>query len=239
MEAQFDVKSEPSQQIPFWPQDDVRQSMQTTSPLGFGPSSPASSTSSSIGSIYSGSVTPSFGQDAAHRQQLSDEELAQLTVRELNQRLQVSQSLSHIRVQCANLQGQDRKMVSALKQKRRTLKNRGYAFNCRVRRLQLQLQLEAENVMLKNEMRYLRQMLHESQSRLSYYEGQPPAVPSAHFQQQNAEQPKYDSYSTLYQPNGQHGQQGQHGQHGQHGQQQQQQFYSPVSPPIIDNPSNV
>jgi len=136
--------------------------------------------------------------------------LAQLTVRELNQRLQ----------------GQDRKMVSALKQKRRTLKNRGYAFNCRVRRLQLQLQLEAENVMLKNEMRYLRQMLHDSQSRLSYYEGQPPTAPSGHFQQPNAEHPKYDSYNTHYQPNAQ-----------QH--QQQQQFYSPVSPPTIDNPSNV
>ena len=40
-------------------------------------------------------------------------------------------------------------MVSALKQKRRTLKNRGYALNCRTRRLKNQQQLEAENAELR------------------------------------------------------------------------------------------
>uniref|UniRef100_A0A914UN10 Neural retina-specific leucine zipper protein n=1 Tax=Plectus sambesii TaxID=2011161 RepID=A0A914UN10_9BILA len=215
MEAQFDVKSEPSQhQMSFWPLDEARQSMQAISPMGFSPTSPASSsTSSSIGSHYSGSVTPPYEQHGSNGTQLSDEELAQLTVRELNQRLQ----------------GQDRKMVSALKQKRRTLKNRGYAFNCRVRRLQLQLQLEAENVMLKNEMRYLRQMLQESQTRLSYYEGQPAAPPQpAHFHQSNAEQPKYDGYNAIYPQNSQ-----------QHQHQPQQQYYAPVTPPTAENRSIV
>jgi len=48
-----------------------------------------------------------------------------------------------------SLQGQDRSIVSALKQKRRTLKNRGYALNCRARRLKNQQQLEEENAQLK------------------------------------------------------------------------------------------
>lgn len=92
MEAHFDVKSEPSQQqIPFWPLDDTRSSaMHGSSPLGFEPTSPAgSSSSSSLGSHYSGSASPPFDQLNLSGTQLSDEELAQLTVRELNQRLQV------------------------------------------------------------------------------------------------------------------------------------------------------
>uniref|UniRef100_A0A914KK80 Basic leucine zipper domain-containing protein n=1 Tax=Meloidogyne incognita TaxID=6306 RepID=A0A914KK80_MELIC len=47
------------------------------------------------------------------------------------------------------MHGQDRSIVSALKQKRRTLKNRGYALNCRARRLKNQQQLEEENARLK------------------------------------------------------------------------------------------
>uniref|UniRef100_A0A0M3JSZ8 BZIP domain-containing protein n=1 Tax=Anisakis simplex TaxID=6269 RepID=A0A0M3JSZ8_ANISI len=68
------------------------------------------------------------------------------------------------------LQGQNRQIVTALKQKRRTLKNRGYAFNCRIRRIQNQLQLEADNMMLRNQVRCLKQMLHSLQTRLAYYE---------------------------------------------------------------------
>jgi transcription factor MAFF/G/K len=86
--------------------------------------------------------------------ELSDEELAQLSVRQLNMKLQ----------------GHDRQTVSALKQKRRTLKNRGYALNCRVRRIQNQVQLEADNVMLRDQVRYLTEALHQIQARLHYYE---------------------------------------------------------------------
>lgn len=63
----------------------------------------------------------------------NDDKLAEMSVRELN----------HM------LQGHNREFVSQLKQKRRTLKNRHYALNCRVRRIQTQLQMEADNVVLK------------------------------------------------------------------------------------------
>uniref|UniRef100_A0A0N5ANZ3 Neural retina-specific leucine zipper protein n=1 Tax=Syphacia muris TaxID=451379 RepID=A0A0N5ANZ3_9BILA len=102
----------------------------------------------------SASPTLSTTSNSSTLLQVSDEELACLSVRQLNQRLQ----------------GQDRQVVSALKQKRRTLKNRGYAFNCRVRRIQNQLQLEADNVMLKNQVCYLKQLLEDLQARLAYYE---------------------------------------------------------------------
>uniref|UniRef100_A0A914GWS7 Basic leucine zipper domain-containing protein n=1 Tax=Globodera rostochiensis TaxID=31243 RepID=A0A914GWS7_GLORO len=78
---------------------------------------------------------------------MADWELTRLTVRELNQRLV----------------GQNRSVVSALKQKRRTLKNRGYALNCRTRRMRNQQQLEAENV-------YLRQLVAKQSALLAKYE---------------------------------------------------------------------
>ena len=89
----------------------------------------------------------SSGQTSA----VGDEELVSISVRELN----------------VKLQGCDRRVVTAMKQKRRTLKNRGYALNCRVRRLQTQLQLEAENVMLKNEVAYLKASLQERDDRIA------------------------------------------------------------------------
>uniref|UniRef100_A0A0N5BML6 Neural retina-specific leucine zipper protein n=1 Tax=Strongyloides papillosus TaxID=174720 RepID=A0A0N5BML6_STREA len=85
---------------------------------------------------------------------LTDEELAHLSVRQLNQRLQ----------------GYDQVVVAKLKQKRRTLKNRGYALNCRVRRLQSQHQLEEINQKLRNEVASLRCTIQYLQSRLQYYE---------------------------------------------------------------------
>ncbi|CEF65084.1 GH02096p [Strongyloides ratti] len=85
---------------------------------------------------------------------LTDEELAHLSVRQLNQRLQ----------------GHDQEVVAKLKQKRRTLKNRGYALNCRVRRLQSQHQLEEVNQKLRNEVTSLQRTIQYLQSRLQYYE---------------------------------------------------------------------
>ncbi|KAL3103285.1 hypothetical protein niasHS_002471 [Heterodera schachtii] len=78
---------------------------------------------------------------------MADWELIRLSVRELNQRLV----------------GQDRSVVSAVKQKRRTLKNRGYALNCRTRRMRNQQQLEAEN-------NYLRQLVAKQSALLKKYE---------------------------------------------------------------------
>ncbi|CAD6184781.1 unnamed protein product [Caenorhabditis auriculariae] len=104
---------------------------------------------SPAGSSSAGSPLPNY---------LSDEELLRIPVRQLNQKLM----------------GQDKQVVMQLKQKRRTLKNRGYAYNCRTRRVQNQMQLEADNMMLRDEIKYLKQALQEAQLRLQYYEPMQP-----------------------------------------------------------------
>jgi len=72
--------------------------------------------------------------------ELSDDELVLLPVRELNRRLQ----------------GVSKEVVLQLKQKRRTLKNRGYAQNCRTKRLQHRWELEKHNDGLMSELDKLR-----------------------------------------------------------------------------------
>lgn len=67
---------------------------------------------------------------------INDEMLMSLSVRELNKRLH----------------GCPREEVVRLKQKRRTLKNRGYAQNCRSKRLQQRQDLESMNRSLQNEL---------------------------------------------------------------------------------------
>jgi type II secretory pathway pseudopilin PulG len=89
---------------------------------GGGRGESASSTSSS-GSSYHGPCTRSADD------LINDELLMSLTVRELNKRLH----------------GYPREDVVRLKQKRRTLKNRGYAQNCRSKRLQQRHDLEITN----------------------------------------------------------------------------------------------
>ncbi|CAI5439227.1 unnamed protein product [Caenorhabditis angaria] len=101
-----------------------------------------------------GSVDINVDNNNSNNSRMSDEELAQISVRQLNQKLV----------------GQDRNVVMQLKQKRRTLKNRGYALNCRARRVQTQMQLEADNLVLRNQIKMLREALHDAQIRLQYYE---------------------------------------------------------------------
>lgn len=72
---------------------------------------------------------------------LSDEELINLSVRELN------------RV----LRGLTRDEITKLKQRRRTLKNRGYAASCREKRLTQKEELEMERAILRDEVDRLRQ----------------------------------------------------------------------------------
>ncbi|CAJ0571113.1 unnamed protein product, partial [Mesorhabditis spiculigera] len=60
--------------------------------------------------------------------------------------------------------GHDRQVVSYLKHKRRTIKNRGYALNCRVRRIQNHHQPATDDVLLRD------QTVVSLQGWLQYYE---------------------------------------------------------------------
>ncbi|XP_076325377.1 uncharacterized protein LOC143233255 [Tachypleus tridentatus] len=90
------------------------------------------------GSNSGGCLSSDQEQSSWHA--MNDEVLTNLTVRELNKRLH----------------GYPREDVIKLKQKRRTLKNRGYAQNCRNKRLAQRYELETKNRLLQAEMSRLR-----------------------------------------------------------------------------------
>lgn len=95
------------------------------------PVSSSSRTNSSSGrSMSRGSISNMNTSD------ISDDMLVALSVRDLNQRLK----------------GRPKEEAHKLKQKRRTLKNRGYARNCRTKRVQQKNVLEMENQRLRDEL---------------------------------------------------------------------------------------
>ncbi|XP_013389058.1 neural retina-specific leucine zipper protein [Lingula anatina] len=83
----------------------------------------------------------------------TDEELVSLTTPELNRRLK----------------GLSKETVALAKKRRRTLKNRGYASNCRAKRSHTRQSLQEENGNLQREVERLQKQLSETKKELTFY----------------------------------------------------------------------
>lgn len=104
---------------------------------------------------------------------LDDTQLIALSVRDLNRRLH----------------GCPRDMIQRIKQKRRTLKNRGYAQNCRTKRIALRCELEKTNRQLMSERERLTQeMSNLKRDNEKAYQQRDEAIRQKNYYQQQFEQ---------------------------------------------------
>ena len=124
------------------------------------PSTPINSSVSDISEVFDDDTTD-FSDDskdtiltvASFSSEISDEELTSLSVRDLNKKLK---TLSHSE-------------ILRLKQRRRLLKNRGYAQKCRTRRVQQYKKLTDDNSELYKEIEELKELNYLYQKQRDEY----------------------------------------------------------------------
>lgn len=127
----------------------------------FQPPSPSSASSISSSPSFGPTTPTSLDNDCLNSSNggngifdiFTDEELVFISVRDLNKRLR----------------GCNKEDILRLKQRRRTLKNRGYAQSCRTKRLQQRLDLENEQIFLRAEVARLRGELELARQERDHY----------------------------------------------------------------------
>jgi hypothetical protein len=154
---------------------------------------------------------------------MTDRDLINATVKDLNKRLT---GCSHA-------------TINRLKRCRRTLKNRGYAKNCRIKRLYLRNELERANAHLKaqvDELKTMNKLLQcqiDDLQRFQLKQNRPVEPKSSSFQRITRHNTNQDSYYNNHSSQQQHQQQCLALEQQQPQQQQLRQSYNYGSPTII------